>query len=150
MGAFVVYIGLSFRWVFREMPMLRLSGVAVSVSVIAVFCSARIPTDWKCAVRKSIFGLFALTLGVVGSVRFAWPTGPRDAAITGTRESERRQEVFQRWDQCSPPAAAPLGLPVSRMKMPASTSTMPITAKVSLNPSTSACCFTALPSATIA
>src|SRR5439155_21432404 len=69
MGAFVVYIGLKLPLGLSRDADAPAVGVAVSVSVIAVFCSARIPTDWKCAVRKSIFGLFALTLGVVGSVR---------------------------------------------------------------------------------
>ena len=45
-------------------------GVAVCISLIAVLCLARIPTDWKSAVTKSIFGLFTLTLGVVGAVYF--------------------------------------------------------------------------------
>jgi len=70
MSTFVIYIGL-------KLP-LGLSGnanppaiaVSVFVSVTAVFCLARILTDWKSAVTKSIFGMFSLTLGVVGAIYF--------------------------------------------------------------------------------
>ena len=72
--------------------------------------------------------------------------------FTTTERFARSLHIGTRPLQCPPPPAAPplLGLPVSRMKMPASTSTTPTTAKVSLKPITSACCLTELPSAMIA
>src|SRR5712664_888660 len=70
MGAFVVYIGLKLPLGLSRAANAPAVGMAVCISVISVLCLARIPTDWRSAVMKSIFGLFTLTLGVVGAIYF--------------------------------------------------------------------------------
>jgi len=64
MGVFVVSIGLRPLGLSRDAQIAAV-GVAVCISLIAIFCLARVPTDWKSAATKSFFGLFILTLVVV-------------------------------------------------------------------------------------
>jgi len=64
MGAFVIYIGLKLHWVFRAMRIPRRSALRLFIHS-AILWLARVTTDWKSAVTKSIFGLFGLTLVVV-------------------------------------------------------------------------------------
>jgi hypothetical protein len=70
MAAFVVYIGLKLPLGLSRDANAPAVCIAVCVSLIAVLYLAWIPTDWKSAVTKSIFGLFTLTLGVVGAIYF--------------------------------------------------------------------------------
>ncbi|QWG11987.1 hypothetical protein KMZ29_19975 [Bradyrhizobium sediminis] len=70
MGAFVVYIGLKLPLGFSRAANAPAVGMAVCIAVIAVLYLARIPTDWRSAVTKSILGLFTLILGVVGAIYF--------------------------------------------------------------------------------
>ena len=70
MGAFVVYVGLKLPLGLSRAANASAVGMAVCISVISVLCLARIPTDWRSAVTKSIFGLFTLTLGVVEAIYF--------------------------------------------------------------------------------
>jgi hypothetical protein len=70
MGAFVAYIGLKIPLGLSRNAHAPAVGVAVCISLIAVFCLARIPTNWESAVTKSIFGLLTFTLAVVGTTLF--------------------------------------------------------------------------------
>jgi hypothetical protein len=70
MGGFVVYIGLKLPLGLSRAANAPAVGMAVCISVISILCLARIPTDWRSAVTKSIFGLFTLTFGVVGVIYF--------------------------------------------------------------------------------
>jgi len=67
-GVFVIYLGLKLPLGLSRAEDTPAAGTAVCISVIAVLCLARMRADWKSAVTKSIFGLFTLTLGVVGAV----------------------------------------------------------------------------------
>jgi hypothetical protein len=69
MGAFVVYIGLKLPLGLSRAVNAPAVGMAVCISVIAILCLARIPTDWRSAVTKSI-RLLTLILGVVGAIYF--------------------------------------------------------------------------------
>jgi hypothetical protein len=70
MGSFVVYTGLKLPLGLSREADAPAVGVAVSISIIGVLWLARIPTDWKNAVTKSLLGLFTLIIGVVGAVSF--------------------------------------------------------------------------------
>jgi hypothetical protein len=70
MGVFMIYLGLKLPLGLSRNAHAPAVGVAVCTSLIAVFCLARAPTDWKTAVAKSIFGLLTLTLVVVGVIYF--------------------------------------------------------------------------------
>jgi len=70
MGVFVIYIGLKLPMGLSRAANAPAAGTAACMSVITVLCLARIQADWKSAVTKSIFGLFTLTLGVVGAIYF--------------------------------------------------------------------------------
>jgi hypothetical protein len=70
MGAFMIYLGLKLPLGLSEDAHAPAVGVAVCTSLIAVFYLARVPTNWKTAVTKSIFGLFTLTLVMVGAIYF--------------------------------------------------------------------------------
>lgn len=70
MGAFVVYVGLKIPLGLSRAADAPAVGMAVCISIIAVLCLARIPTDWGSAVTKSILGLFTLVIGVVGANYF--------------------------------------------------------------------------------
>ena len=63
--AFVVYIGLKLPLGLSRDAHVPAVCVAVCISLIAILGLARVPTDWRSAVTKSIFGLFGLTLVVV-------------------------------------------------------------------------------------
>ena len=65
MGAFVIYIGLKLPLGLSRDAHAPAVCVAVCFSVLAVLWLARVTTDWKSAVTRSIFGLFGLTLVVV-------------------------------------------------------------------------------------
>ncbi|MHC2439104.1 hypothetical protein [Bradyrhizobium sp. USDA 4451] len=65
MATFVIYIGLKLPLGLSSDAGIPAIAIGVLVSAIAVFCLARMRTDWKSAVTKSIFGLFTLTLVVV-------------------------------------------------------------------------------------
>ncbi len=65
MGAFVIYIGLKLPLGLSRNARAPAVAIAVCSSLLAVFWLARVVTDWKSAVTKSIFGLFLLTLVVV-------------------------------------------------------------------------------------
>jgi hypothetical protein len=65
MGAFVIYIGLKLPLGLSRDAHAPAVCVAVCSSLLAVLWLARVATDWKSAVTKSIFGLFGLTLVVV-------------------------------------------------------------------------------------
>ena len=67
MGAFVAYIGLKIPLGLSREAHAPAVGVAVCISLIAVFWLARVHTNWERAVTKSIFGLLTFTLGVVGA-----------------------------------------------------------------------------------
>jgi hypothetical protein len=70
MGAFVVYVGLKLPLGLSRAANAPAVGMAVCISVFSVLCLARIPTDWRSAVTKSIFRLFTLTLVLVGAIYF--------------------------------------------------------------------------------
>ena len=65
MGAFVVYVGLKLPLGLSRDAHVPAVCVAVCISLIAILGLARVPTDWRSAVTKSIFGLFGLILVVV-------------------------------------------------------------------------------------
>lgn len=65
MGTFVIYIGLKLSLGLSRDADAPAVCVAVCFSVLAVLWLARVTTDWKSAVTRSIFGLFGLTLVVV-------------------------------------------------------------------------------------
>ena len=67
MGAFVAYIGLKIPLGLSRDAHAPAVGVAVCISLIAVFWLARVHTNWERAVTKSIFSLLTFTLGVVGA-----------------------------------------------------------------------------------
>jgi hypothetical protein len=66
-GAYVAYLGLKLPLGLSRNANAPAVGVAVCISLIAVFCLARVPTNWESAVTKSLFGLFTFTLAVVGT-----------------------------------------------------------------------------------
>jgi hypothetical protein len=68
MGAFVVDVGLKLPLGLLRAANAPAVGMAVCISVFSVLCLARIPTDSRSAVTKSIFRLFTLTLVLVGAV----------------------------------------------------------------------------------
>lgn len=70
MGAFVAYIGLKIPLGLSRDAHAPAVGVAVCLSVVAVFCLARVPTNWESAVTKSLVGLLTFTLAVVGITLF--------------------------------------------------------------------------------
>ncbi|MCA6117746.1 hypothetical protein J6524_23140 [Bradyrhizobium sp. WSM 1738] len=65
MGAFVIYIGLKLPLGLSRDAHAPAVGMAVCASLIAILWLARVTTDWRSAVTRSIFGLFILTLIVV-------------------------------------------------------------------------------------
>lgn len=65
MGAFVIYIGLKLPLGLSRDAHSPAVGIAACSSILAILWLARVTTDWKSAVTKSIFGLFGLTLVVV-------------------------------------------------------------------------------------
>jgi hypothetical protein len=65
MGAFVIYIGLTLPLGISRDAHGPAVGIAVCSSIVAGLCLARVTSDWKSAVSKSIFGLFGLILVVV-------------------------------------------------------------------------------------
>jgi hypothetical protein len=65
MGAFVIYIGLKLPLGLAVDAHVPAVCVAVCLSLLALLWLARVTTDWKSAVTRSIFGLFGLTLVVV-------------------------------------------------------------------------------------
>jgi glucose uptake protein GlcU len=71
MGVFMIYLGLKLPLGLSRNAHAPAVGVAVCTSLIAVFCLARVPTNWKTAVAKSIFGLLTLILVVVGAISSA-------------------------------------------------------------------------------
>jgi len=65
MGAFVIYIGLTLPLGLSRDAHGPAIGIAVCSSIVAGLWLARVTSDWKSAVTKSIFGLLGLTLVVV-------------------------------------------------------------------------------------
>lgn len=65
MGAFVIYIGLKLPLGLSVDAHVPAVCAAVCLSLLALLWLARVTTDWKSAVTRSIFGLFGLTLVVV-------------------------------------------------------------------------------------
>src|SRR3954447_15619772 len=65
MGAFVIYIGIKLPLGLSVDAQEPAVCVAVCLSLLALLWLARVTTDWKSAVTRSIFGLFGLTLVVV-------------------------------------------------------------------------------------
>ncbi|MCL2716391.1 MAG: hypothetical protein FWD68_17950 [Alphaproteobacteria bacterium] len=65
MGAFVIYVGLKLPLGLSRNAHAPAVGLAVCISVPVVLWLARVVTDWRSAVTKSLFGLFILALVVV-------------------------------------------------------------------------------------
>jgi len=70
MGAVVAYVGLKIPLGLSRDAHAPAVGVAVCISLIAVFWLARVQTNWERAVKKSLFGLLIFILVVAGTTLF--------------------------------------------------------------------------------